>query len=349
MSVEQQQQWLRSASRKSALTPIVPCARWDEQFSEEVLTVGRGALAAGKAAALLWAGGQGTRLGWHQPKGLFPLCPRTEKTLFHCAAEKVLQHSAASGKALPFAVMVSQKDLSKVCDFFVSERYFGLDPQQVEIFAQRELPWLTLGGDPIFQPDGTFLMAPNGNGEGLHALADAGILSRWRNRGIEMISTFPIDNPLADPFSSQLIGTHCVRSNHVTLQGIVRSDPEEKIGLIVAHHGACRVVEYSEISDVQKKARDQKGRLIFHLGNAAVLCFDAAWVDQLLPSVRLPWHIARKQIPEHPTEEGWKFETFIFDWLAHTDKSSCVVLPRHLSFAPIKTRQDVALAAARLF
>ncbi|MBE6373732.1 MAG: UDPGP type 1 family protein, partial [Lentisphaerae bacterium] len=50
---------------------------------------GRELLAAGKIALLVVAGGQGTRLGFDGPKGTYPICPVTGKTLFQYFAEEI--------------------------------------------------------------------------------------------------------------------------------------------------------------------------------------------------------------------------------------------------------------------
>jgi len=52
--------------------------------------IGEGALRRGELAVLLVAGGQGSRLGFDKPKGLFPVGPVSGATLFRIHAEKVL-------------------------------------------------------------------------------------------------------------------------------------------------------------------------------------------------------------------------------------------------------------------
>ena len=68
---------------------------------------GEEALRRGEVAVLLVAGGQGSRLGFEHPKGMFAVGPVSNKTLFQIHAEKVLALRRRHGKPLPFLVMTS--------------------------------------------------------------------------------------------------------------------------------------------------------------------------------------------------------------------------------------------------
>ena len=59
---------------------------------------GRELLSAGKVAAFLVAGGQGTRLGYDGPKGEYPVTPVKNKPLFQVFAEQLLNHGKRFGK-----------------------------------------------------------------------------------------------------------------------------------------------------------------------------------------------------------------------------------------------------------
>ena len=46
-------------------------------------------LREGRVGAIIVAGGQGSRLGFHHPKGLFPIGPLSERTLFQFITDKL--------------------------------------------------------------------------------------------------------------------------------------------------------------------------------------------------------------------------------------------------------------------
>src|SRR5262245_28193672 len=68
---------LPDATRVSPLPNILP----DEPDSD-AQGIGATAISNGELAALVVAGGQGSRLGFDKPKGMFPIGPDSGKTLF---------------------------------------------------------------------------------------------------------------------------------------------------------------------------------------------------------------------------------------------------------------------------
>src|SRR5260370_16024246 len=67
----------------------VPVAQLDPR-DRQTGHFGEEALRRGEVAALVVAGGQGSRLGFEHPKGMFPIGPVTNKSLSHHHASKVL-------------------------------------------------------------------------------------------------------------------------------------------------------------------------------------------------------------------------------------------------------------------
>ena len=71
----------------------IPVVRLSDEATPEVREarrLGEAALRQGEVAVLVVAGGQGSRLGFEHPKGMFPIGPVSQHSLFQIHAEKVL-------------------------------------------------------------------------------------------------------------------------------------------------------------------------------------------------------------------------------------------------------------------
>src|SRR6516162_9470943 len=80
-------------ARAAALPPraqIKPIPVQPKSVTSSTRAAGEEALRRGEVAVLLVAGGQGSRLGFEKPKGMYPVGPVTKKSLFQMHAEKVL-------------------------------------------------------------------------------------------------------------------------------------------------------------------------------------------------------------------------------------------------------------------
>ena len=96
-------------------------------------------VAAGKTAALLLAGGQGTRLGSSAPKGCYDIGMPSGKSLFQYHSERIMAvrrlaaaHAGVAEAAvrLPFLVMTSENTDEETRSFFAAHAYFGLPQDQ---------------------------------------------------------------------------------------------------------------------------------------------------------------------------------------------------------------------------
>jgi hypothetical protein len=80
-----------------------------------------------------------------------------------------------------------------------------------------------------------------------------------------------VDNPAARPFAPARLGFHLREDALFTLSGVRKTDPAEKVGLLMRllASGKVEVVEYNVLSEEVARARDEKtGRLLHEAGNA---------------------------------------------------------------------------------
>lgn len=294
-------------------------------------------LRQGKVGALLVAGGQGSRLGIDGPKGSVPVSPALHKTLFQYFLERLRAASQRVEFPLQMGIMTSPLNHQETLSFLQSHHYFGCSPDQVTLFTQGSLPFLTSHGDLMLEPSGRILFGADGNAGVIYALRDSGLGRTWKNQGIEDLMFTMIDNPLGDPFDPFMIGAHSEANAEVTLKCIERVDVEEQVGLVVQKGHKTTVLEYSEFPQESWKAKNEAGTLRFRLANISNFCFSLNFLLRCA-EVQLPLHKALKPTRPGTDEKAWKFERFIFDILPLADSTQTLLYPREECFAPLKNR-----------
>jgi UDP-N-acetylglucosamine/UDP-N-acetylgalactosamine diphosphorylase len=302
---------------------------------------GESLIAQGKVGCLLVAGGQGTRLGFDGPKGMYPLSLIKNKTLFQIFAEKTLSAGRRAERPLSLAIMTSEENHQTTVNFFDTHSYFGMQKEQIDFFKQGTLPLLDLQGNLWLDSPGHLAEGPDGNGSCLMHFVNSGISAKWEKAGIEKIIFMMVDNPLADPFDSELIGFHAEQHSDMTIKCVRREDPQEKVGILVNSGKKVEVVEYTEISPEERLACDPQGGLKHPCANISLFCFEMAFLKQIAQTF-LPLHPAFKEVKKlvGPTKvPTWKFERFIFDVLPFAKKVSALCYPRTECFAPLKNAE----------
>lgn len=334
-----QQQLLAPKPRLSLrlLDPVKDCEYIDHG---KRIAQGKQAISDGKAGCLLIAGGQGTRLRFNGPKGCFPVSVIQQKTLFQLFAEKTYWAGKEAGRPLPLAIMTSPLNHNETLQYFKNHQFFGLDSSQVYFFSQGMLPLLNSEKNLFLTKPDQIAEGPDGNGSSLRHFFESGIWDQWYSSGVRIVNTVLVDNPLADPFDAELIGFHRDENADVLIKCTTRADAEEHVGLIVKHNDRIEVVEYSEIPENLRTARDESGKLLYNLANLSLFSFSMDFIKNAAHS-DLPLHLAHKRVPamEHPNPENpnaWKFEHFIFDCLVFATKIKTLVYPRSRCFAPLK-------------
>ncbi|MDR1611809.1 MAG: UDPGP type 1 family protein [Planctomycetota bacterium] len=331
--------------------PIVELPRNQAEGGKDrqAIAVGEELLRAGKAAAFLVAGGQGTRLGFPGPKGCYPLGPVSDKTLFAWHAEQIRARAARYGKVIPWYIMTSRDNDAETRRYFTENGHLGLDPADVFFFMQDMAPSLDFEGRLMLASPSRLAMNPNGHGGSLRGLCSSGALADMRARGIEYIGFFQVDNPLVTIADPRFLGWHVLGGAEMSSKVLEKNAPGEKIGVACVLNGKNAVVEYSDLDEATMNARDATGRLKFWAGSIAIHIGDVSFVERVGGEALLPWHQARKKVAyfdgektvKPDKENAVKFETFVFDAIPFAERSVNLEVRREHEFAPVKNAVGV--------
>ena len=331
---------------------LIPLARTpaDRERDAEAREAGEDLLREGAVAAVLLAGGQGTRLGFDGPKGMFPFAPLSGRTLFAHHAAKIDALRARYGAGLPWYILTSPQNDAATREAFVAEDWFGLDPDSVHMVVQGTLPAVDReSGRILLDAPDRIALSPDGHGGLLSALRVSGALDTMSDRGIRTIFTFQVDNPLAHVCNPVLLGHHVLTEADMASVVVRKISAEEKMGVIARVDGRTGVVEYSDLPDALAQERDADGELVYWAGSIAVHCLEVGFARALTEGgLQLPYHRALKKVPfvdargervEPNAPNAVKFETFLFDALPSARRTVTVEAAREVEFSPIKNAE----------
>jgi len=318
----------------------------------KAVDLGKELIRKSKVAALVVAGGQGTRLGFDGPKGNFPVSPAKNKTLFQIFAESVAAVSEKYQTVCPWYIMTSPLNYAETKEVFRSNDYYGLNEKDVFIFRQGTLPNFDFDGKILLADKADIACSPDGHGGTLKALCETGAIDDMKRRGVEFISYWQVDNPLVNFFDPLFIGLHALNEAEMSSKALIKTRPKEKVGNFCLVDGKVTVIEYSDFPDDLAEKRNPDGSLVFQLGSIAIHIINRAFVKRLnSEGLSLPLHRAIKRIPhidrkggrvEPAGPNGIKLESFVFDALPLTSKSIILqTVVRSEEFSPIKNATGV--------
>jgi UDP-N-acetylglucosamine/UDP-N-acetylgalactosamine diphosphorylase len=320
---------------------------------------GAAALAQGKVAAIIVAGGQATRLGFDHPKGMYPIGPVTGATLFQILCQKVLAAGRRAGVAIPLLVMTSPATHEETLAYFDQVDHHGIATEDLAIFCQGMMPALDAKtGELLLEGPGQLALSPDGHGGLLAALAKSGRLAWLQERGVELLFYMQVDNPLVRACDAEFLGYHLLAQSQATTKVVAKRSPSDKLGCVVQADGRVRVIEYSDLPTRDAERRNPDGGLTLWAGSTAVHVFDVAFLARLAAGLgdeaapTLPFHRAIKKVPclnaagelITPTEpNAVKFERFIFDTLPAAERALVVEAEAADEFAAVKNAAGAAI------
>lgn len=317
----------------------------------EAREIGENLLRQGKMAAFLVAGGQGTRLGFEGPKGMYPVTPVKKKSLFQLHAEKLIATGNRYNNPIPWFIMTSETNHNQTIDFFKQNNYFGYDEANITFFSQEMIPAIDKNGKYILDEKNHIFTNPNGHGGSISALWNSGAIEKMQSKGIEYIFYFQVDNVLAEICDSVYLGYHVLHQSEMSNKVVRKTYPEEKMGVICKINGKTGLMEYSDLSEDDMYTKNPDGSLKYWGGSIAIHIFNLDFVvKENSGGFQLPFHVAHKSIPFldesgkviNPDEtNGIKFESFVFDALLDAQKSISLEVERTKEFSPLKNKEGL--------
>ncbi len=312
----------------------------------------------GKVAAFTVAGGQGTRLGWEGPKGIYPATPLRRLSLFGCFAEYLRKVHSKYGRRCPWYIMTSPANDAATRQYFQENDHLGLDPADVVFFPQAMMPAFDMAsGRVLLESPDSLALSPDGHGGSLKALHRSGALEDMRRRGIEQISYIQVDNPIVKVIDPLFVGLHALDRCQMSSKMVPKAYPKERLGNFCMVDGRVTVIEYSDLPDELAEQRirggPRDGQLRFQAGSIAVHVIRVDFVEAINASgdFALPYHRAEKKVPywdfdrdapvDPPQPNAVKLETFVFDALPLCERSIILETDRVEEFAPIKNADGV--------
>ena len=308
---------------------------------------GQDLLRRGRVGVILVAGGQGSRLGFPHPKGMFPIGPISRKTLFQIHFEKVLAVRRRYGVPMPIYVMTSPATDQPTRQFLEAHQFFGLPAEDVVLFCQGLMPAVDAQmGKLLLEGPGRLALSPDGHGGLIRAMARSGALQDAQNRGLEHFFYFQVDNPLVPVCDPAFLGWHRLAQSEMTTLVIAKRHPLERVGNVVSVAGRLHVIEYSDLPDELAHRRHPDGRLVLWAGSIAVHAIRVDFLARMAEQAdQLPFHRAWKKVPfldaqgrrVHPERpNAIKFERFLFDILPYAERAIVVEGDPAECFAPLK-------------
>lgn len=315
-----------------------------EANKDKYTAVGIDAIKHCKVGAILLAGGQGTRLGFDKAKGMYNIGETKELYIFEQLIANLKKVTSAADAWVPLYIMTSEKNDEQTREFFREHDFFGYNPDYVKFFVQEMVPAVDFDGNVLVEAEDSLAMSPNGNGGWFKSLIKAGYDADIKEKGVEWLNVFAVDNVLqqiADPvFVGATIESGCVSGAKV----VRKVDPYERVGAMCLEDGKPSIVEYYELTPEMAEARDEKGTLLYGFGVILNYLFR---VDKLLEIAEksLPLHVVEKKVPyidengvavKPETPNAYKFETLILDMVYMMDSCLSFEVDREKEFAPVK-------------
>lgn len=312
---------------------------------DRYVSVGENVLKQNSFAVVTMAGGQGSRLGYHGPKGTYLLNLKpVKKSLFQIMCEDILRANKKYSITIPWFIMTSDENDMATKEFFEINNYFGYPRDSVTFFKQGKLPIINVDRNLMLQEPYLIREASNGNGNVFLSMNKDGILDNMKKLGIKWISFGGIDNVLLQNVDPLLLGLVIDKNEQIASKSIFKEEPLEKTAVYCKKDGKPAILDYCDIDLDLSEMKDENGKYLYREANMLSHLMSIDAVDKV-SKIELPYHRAYKknsfvndegvkQVPDKPN--SFKFENFIFDAFLYFDNMILLRVNADEEFAPIK-------------
>ncbi len=317
----------------------------EKEFHDEGVRI----IKEGKTAALLLAGGMGTRLGSDNPKGMYDIGLNKPVYIFQRIIENLLDVVKETDTWIHLFIMTSEVNHEKTVNFLKEKDYFGYREDRITFFKQSMAPACDYSGKLYMEERGKLFTSPNGNGGWYSSMERAGLDKVLKDEGIEWIDLFAVDNILQRICDPCFVGATAISKASVGAKVVKKAAPDEKIGVMCLEDGKPSIVEYYDLSEEMMDAKDDKGEPAYNFGVILNYLFHVPELNEVSED-KMPLHVVEKKInymdesgqtvkPEKPN--GYKFEQLVLDMIHQMDSCLPYEVIREHEFAPIKNATGI--------
>lgn len=316
---------------------------------DELERAGAYAIRNYEVGCVLLAGGQGTRLGSDNPKGMYDIGVTHPLYIFEMQIRNLMEVVDKCGVWVPLFIMTSDKNDTVTRAFFEEKNYFGYNKEYVYFFVQQMAPSCDYNGKIYMEAKDKISLSPNGNGGWFTSLAHSDAWQAVKKYGVKWLNVYAVDNVLQKMADPLFVGATILSGCPVGAKAVAKVAPDEKVGVLCRRNGKPSIVEYYELTEEMMYAKNAAGEPAYNYGVILNYLLKVEDLEKIANN-EMPLHVVEKKIPHidengnyiKPTSpNGYKFETLILDMIYLMDDCLTFEVDRNKEFAPIKNATGV--------